>query len=227
MTTPVPPAQPDAAAVAGPSTEERFFKVWEANRSAIFVLAGVVILAILAKGAWGYFADQKEAQVRQSYAEAATPEALKAFVQAHDGHPLAGAASLKLADGAYEGAKYGEAATEYQAAISSLPAGPLVARARLGLAMAQIASGKAADGEALLKQLSSDTTLPNAVRSAASYQLASIAASAGRNDEALHLADTVAELDQVGWWAQRAFALRNRLTASAPAAASALKIGSK
>ena len=228
MTTPASPSQPDAAAVpAGPSPEERFHKAWENNRSAIFILAGAVILAILAKGVWGYFAEQKEQQVRQDYAAATTPESLKSFVQAHDGHPLAGAANLKLADGSYEAAKYSEAISEYQAAQAALPAGPLVARARLGLAMSEIASGKSSDGEALLKQLSADTSLPNAVRAAASYQLASIAASAGRNDEALRLADTVAELDQVGWWAQRAFALRNRLTAVAPGASPALKIGAK
>ena len=54
-----------------------------------------------------------------------------------------------------------------------------------------------------------------AVRAEASYQLASLAAAASRNDEALKYLDQVTMIEPAGTWAQRALVLRATLPAPA------------
>ncbi len=222
MASPLSPSNPDAVPTqpSGPSSEEQFHTFWQKNSTTIYLFCAAIALVIIGRGVWGYVAAEKESSTESAYAAATSPDGLRSFVSSHDGHPLAGAASLQLADQAYTGEKYAEAATNYEASLKSLPAGVLAYRAHLGLAMAQVQSGKSADGESALKSLSSDTEAPSAIRAEATYQLASIAAAAGRTDEAITLSEKVASLDQVGWWAQRAYALRSTLGApkSAPAA---------
>lgn len=217
MTTPASPSTSDSATPApGPSSEQQFATFWQKNSTAIYAFCAIIVVGIVAKGGWNYLQAGKEQSVEADYAAATTPEALKTFVSSHEGHPLAGAAELQIADRAYVAEKYADAATAYESSLKDLPAGPFAYRAKLGLAMSQFQGGKTSDGEAGLKTLSADTSAPGAIRAEATYQLASIAAAAGRTAEAIKLAESVATMDQTGWWAQRAYGLRSTLGPVAP-----------
>jgi hypothetical protein len=234
MTEPATPSDPklpatvpaqDAAVTLDPATpfEEGLRLFWERNRNAVYVLCVLVLLGILAKGGWDYWAAQKAAQVGADYAAAASPEQLKHFAADHAGEPLAGVAELRVGDTAYGAGKMADAATAYQQAVTALPAGPLAARAKLGLAMAEVQSGRTGEGEAGLRQLATDPAQLKAVRTEAAYQLASLAATAGRADEVRKLAEQLVQIDPSSPWTQRAFELQSTLPApAAPAVGSSL-----
>ena len=212
--------------VVAPSSEEQFHSFWQKNSTAIYTFCIIIAVGIIGKGVWNYMTTEKEKSTQSEYAAATTVDSLKAFVSAHDSHPLAGAANLQLADRAYAAEHYAEAATDYEVAAKTLPVGVFVFRARLGLAMSEVQSARTSEGEAGLKALSADLTAPSAIRAEATYQLASIAAAAGRTDEAVKLADSVAQMDQVGWWAQRAYGLRASLGSKASTPGT-IQLGSK
>ena len=170
------------------SFEEGLHRFWARNRNAVYVLCSLVLAGIIVRGGWDYFSAQREAEIGQEYAAAKTPEMLKAFAASHEGKPLAGAAELRLGDEAYAGGRAADAVAAYGKAVGLLPAGVFASRARLGLAMSEIQAGRASEGEAALKQISSDPGEPKAARAEAAYQLASLAAAAGRADEVKRLA---------------------------------------
>jgi hypothetical protein len=213
------PAQ-DAAVTLDPATSfaDGLRLFWQRNANAVYVLCALVLAGILAKGAWDYFAAQKEMRVGAEYAAAATPEALKRFAAEHAEEPLAGVAELRIADAAYAAGNPAEALPAYQRAITHLPAGPLAARARLGLAMCEVQSGRPGEGEAGLHQLASDPTQLKGIRTEAAYQLASLAAAAGRSDDVRKNAELLIQIDPSSPWTQRAFALQSSLPPSAVAA---------
>ena len=202
--------------------EDRLRIFWQKNGKSVLALVVLAVIAILAKGAWDYRAAQKEGELQQAYAAATTPEQLKAFANAHPGHVLAGVARLRLADDDYAAGKSSEAIYGYEDVIPTLPAGPLASRAKLGLAMAKLQGGKAAEGEAALKQLASDTTEMKGVRVEANYQLASLASVAGKSDDVRKYSDQVTLLEAGNPnspWLQRALMLRaSQPVAGAPAA---------
>ena len=74
-------------------------------------------------------------------------------------------------------------------------------------------------GVAALRELSGDLHQFKAVRAEATYQLASLAASAGRADEVQKLSVQVMQIDPNSSWAQRAFALQARVPAASAAPA--------
>ncbi len=195
--------------------EDRLRIFWKKNGKSVLALVVLVLLAIVAKGAWDYRAAQKEVELQQDYAAATTPAQLKTFAAAHPGHVLAGIARLRLADEDYAAGKSTEAIYGYEDAIPALQTGPLASRARLGLAMAKLQGGKTAEGEAALKQLASDATETKGVRVEANYQLASLASVAGRSDDVKKYSDQVMAIDPTSPWLQRTLLLR----ASQPLAA--------
>jgi hypothetical protein len=185
-------------------------------------LVGLVLVGIIAKGGWDYLGRQKELDVEKDYAAATTPEARKAFIAAHPDHSLSGIAQLRFADEAYAAGKSAEALAGYEKAVTMLKDGPLVARAKLGAAMARILSGKAAEGTTDLKALAGDPNQFKGVRAEAAYQLASLAADAGNGADVQKYADQLMSIDPSSAWAQRAMSLRamfpNVPAAPAPAA---------
>lgn len=229
MTTPATPAQPtpagddrnlvtvDATYIA-PTLEDKLHRFWKKNGTAVVVLCVLVLIGIVAKGGWDYMAAQKEADVQKDYATATTPEKLKAFAAGHSDHTLGAVAQLRLADDAYAAGKATEAVTGYEQVVALLKTGPLATRARLGAAMAKIATGNTAEGETALKALANDAAQAKGVRVEAAYQLASLAADAGRADDVKKYADLVAQIDPASPWMQRAMTLRSTLPAT-PAAA--------
>src|SRR5690606_24687182 len=123
-------------------------------------------------------AEQRDLEVRKAYAAATTPELVKSFAAAHAGHPLGAIALLRTADDAYAAGNSAEAITAYGEAMAALKDGPLAARAKLGRALAMIQGGRGTEGSAELKQLVNDVGQLKAIRTEATYHLASLAAEA-------------------------------------------------
>ena len=226
MTTPASPKDPTPAGddrhlvavddtALAPSFEEQLQGFWQKNGKILIGFCVVILVGIVAKGAWEYLEAQKEKEVQQEYAAAATPEKLKAFASAHPDHTLAGVAQMRLADDAYAAGKAAEAVAGYESAKTILKSGPLAARAQLGSAMAKIQGGKTSEGEAALKALAADAAQLKGVRSEAYYQLASLASDGGKADDVKKFTDQLMQFDPASPWMQRAMLLRAKLPAEA------------
>jgi hypothetical protein len=149
------------------------------------------------------------------------PENLQAFAESHPGHPLAGVAEVRLADAAYAAGRMEEAKVDYAKSLASLTTGPIAARARLGLAMAEVQTGQSTDGEGLLHRLADDPNQYRPIRTEATYQLASLAASAGLAADVRKYSVQLMQIDPNSPWTQRAFGLQAELpspSSSAPGA---------
>lgn len=186
---------------------------WQNNRNALFILCGLIAAGIVGKGVYSHVLAQRDIDAGQDFAAATTPAALKAFSASHAGTPLAAIADLKVADAAYEAGNLAEAATDYQKAADGLT-DFLAVRARLGQAMAEVQTGRLAEGQELLRTLSSDATPYKSVRAQAYYQLASLASEAGKSDEVQRIGDELVRLDPQSPWTQRVFSLRSRKPAA-------------
>ena len=200
--------------------EDKLQLFWKRNRTVVLGFCIAVLLAILAKGAWDYFARQKELEIESAYAAATTPEQLKAFSAAHARHALGGVAQLRVADQAYAAGKSADAIAGYEKATEILKSGPLASRARLGRALAKAQAGKTSEASAELKQIAEDANQFKALRAEATYHLTSLAVDAGNATDAQKFVDQLNQIDPMGAWAQRAVMLRATLPATpAPAAA--------
>jgi hypothetical protein len=201
-----------------PSFEDRLRLFWEKNSRAVLAAIALVLVVILAKGGYEIVHAQNEKAVAADYAAATTDEQLEAFVAAHSGHVLGGLAQLRLADSAYSAGNYTGARAAYDKASGILKSNTFGQRARLGSAVSAIQAGATAEGEAALKQLSSDLNLDKIVRAEATCTLASLAAAAGDSAEAIRLIEQTTTIDPDGPWAERATMLRATLPAvvSAP-----------
>jgi len=219
MPTPATPSDPNAAVVPA-SFEDRLKVAWERNGNMIYVVLCILAAAVLAKGGLDYYSAQKELAIEQAYAACSAPDMLRAFADSHKGHPLAGLAELRVADMAYESGKFGEAATDYGQAVADTPSGPLLSRAKLGLAMSQAESGKPSDAEAGLRLLLGDANELKPIRCEAAYHLASLEVSEGRSGEVQRLTEQLMQIDPSSPFAGRMGELRS----SAPAAAAPMSI---
>jgi hypothetical protein len=219
MPIPATPSDPNAAGVPA-SFEDRLKASWERNGNMVYIVLCVLAAAVLAKGGLDYYSAQKELTTEQDYAACSAPDMLKAFADSHKGHPLAGLAELRVSDMAYESGKFGEAATDYAQAVADLPAGPLLSRAKLGLAMSQAESGRPSVAEAGLRLLLGDPNELKPIRCEAAYHLASLEVSQGRTGEVQKLTDQLMQIDPSSPFAERMVELRS----SAPAAAAPMAI---
>lgn len=191
---------------------------WEKNRNLIIGVCLAGVLAIVAREAWRFVDASRDRSVREAYAQAGTDAAkLTRFAAEHDGHPLAGAALLTVADQRYAAGDFKAAAEGYARAVAAGKLGPLLGRARLGEAISKLQGGDRVGGEPALKAISGDPALPKAVRAEATYHLASLALEAGNQEEAAKLAAEIAQIEPMGMWAQRAAALRASTATAAPA----------
>lgn len=227
MSTPTAPSSPtpaggpnapktaDANVASLLSFEDRVRIFWEKNNKAIYAFVGLVLVAIVAKGAWEYFAEQRQRDIAAAYAAATTPAQLKTFIAEHPDHTLAGVAQLRAGDEAYAGRRFADAIAPYEQASAVLKTGPLATRARLGLAMAKLQGGRESEGEAALKALAQDANEIKAYRAEAAYHLTSLAAAKNSAAEVQTFSDLLMQIDPASVWTQRALQLR----ASFPAAA--------
>lgn len=195
--------------------EDRLRQVWERYASAIYVLVGLVIVGIAAKGGLDYLAAQKELEVQKEFAACTTDDAFRAFAAAHRGHPLGALVEVKLADEAFQDGKYPEAIANYDKAVTDLPAGPFQSRAKLGLAVSEVRAGKVTEAEASLRKILDDANEFKAVRCEAGYDLAEVAVAAGHPADVQNLATQLMQIDPTSPFAERAFALRSELGAAA------------
>jgi len=187
--------------------DESLRQAWARHGNLVYVVCGIIVAAILAKGGWDYLLAQKELETKHEYAECSSPESYRVFAANHPGHPLAGLAELKVADDAYGAGHYADSAAGYEKAAADLPAGPFQGRAKLGAAMAQAQSGKSSDAEAALSRLMNDSGQLKAIRCEAGFHLAALAVAAGRTAEVEKLAEQLREIDPTSPFAERAFAL--------------------
>jgi hypothetical protein len=207
MPTPAAPSDPKAPEIHV-SFEDRLRVAWERNGNMVYIVLCFVAAAVLGKGAMDYFSAQKELAVQQAYAACTAPDMLRAFADSHRGHPLAGVAELRVADMAYESGRFAEASTGYGQAIPDLSPGPLLSRAKLGLAVSEAQSGRASDAEAALRQLLGDEGQPKPVRCEAAYQLAVLEVSQGRPGEVQSLMEKLMQIDPSSPFAERIVSLR-------------------
>ena len=215
MSTPEKPSsqQPAGANTGAPvaaphSFDETLHRLWRQYGQSVTIGCAAVLLAILARGGWDYFAEQKEQATRQDYAAATTSDKLKGFANDHAGHILAGVARLRLADEAYAAGQGAGAVAAYEAALPMLKDSLLADRARLGLAMAKVQAGLTTDGEAALREFAGQADGAKGLRAEATYHLASLAHTAGRSDDVKKYADQLMQIDAGSPWAQRAQMLR-------------------
>jgi hypothetical protein len=221
MTNPAVPSDQKSkseGSAAASSFEDTLQRTWEKNRELVVGLCALILLAILGKAGWTYFASQRELNVEREYADASTHDALQAFADAHADNPLGGVAELRLADEAYAQNQIATALADYEKAIAELKSPILVARAQLGDAIAKIDSGQVTDGQQILQQLAGDPKQYQPLRAEATYHLASLAAAAGQADQVRQLSEQLMQIDPTSPWTQRAFGLQASLPA-APAPA--------
>jgi predicted negative regulator of RcsB-dependent stress response len=211
------PQNPEKSVPVDLPFDEKLRLFWQKNERSVYALCVVVLLAIIARGGYDFYQRQREADIESSYAAATTPEKVKGFIAEHPDHPLAGIGALGLADAAYSAHDYTQAQTEYQRAATILKTGPFAGRAKIGAAVAKLEAGDKAGAEESLKQITNDSTQLKPVRAEAAYHLATIAAAAGRIDDASKDLDLVNAADQSGLWSQRALMLRATLPLPAPA----------
>jgi hypothetical protein len=232
MTTPATPSSPQPAgddrklvsvdeSYIAPTFEDKLNLFWQKNSTTVWIICGLVVVAILAKGGWDYMQRQKELDVQKAYAAASTSDQLKAFAAANPEHALAGIAQLRLADEAYAAGKSADAIAAYEKVAATLKTGPLAARAQFGRAAAKLQGGKAADAAVDLKQIAADTTQSNAIRTHAMYALASLAAEASDGAEVQKYADQLMQLDPASPWSRNVMTLRAKVPAPAAPAAPA------
>ena len=209
-------AKPADAPGVEPGFEIAAHEFWVRNRNFILLMCVAAVLAIAGREGWQYFADSREADTQADYAKAGdSTDRLAAFADAHSGHALAAVACLRVADGKFSAGDFKAAATFYAKAAGSLQNEALLGRAKLGVAFSQLGSGDQAGGEAALKALGADPAVFKSARAEATYHLASLAAGAGRADEARKLAEQVGRIEESGPWAQRATILLASLPAGA------------
>lgn len=193
---------------------------WEKNRTFIIGACVAGLLAIVGVEGWKLMGASRDRGVQDAFAQAGSDAAkLTRFAGDHSGHPLAAAALLLVADQKFEARDFAGAADHYAKAAASAEIGPLLGRARLGEAVSKLMGADRAGGEAALKAIGGDASLPKAVRAEATYHLASLALETGNKAEAIKLATEIAQIEPAGAWAQRAAALRASLEVAAPAPA--------
>lgn len=220
--TVLPSDSPSAGAEPGPiilTFEDKLQLFWRRNSVLIIAFCVLVLLGIIGVGVWEHLEAKKEQKIQDTYTAVATPEALKAFADAHAGHSLAGVAYLRLADDAFAAGKSSEALANYEKAAGVFKDGPFAARTKLGLAVSKVIGGKAPEGAAELKQLAEDANQFKGVRAEAGYHLASISAEKGETAEVQKYSDLLMQIDPASPWTQRVLALRASLPAAPVAAA--------
>lgn len=214
--TPSPAGDRHAPATASAGTveppfEERLRILWEKYRGLITLVCIAVLAAIVGRAGWQILQDRRAAAQAAAFAEATSTEQLKSFAAEHAGSELAGVAHMKVGDDAYTAGRFTEAAGAYDSAADALETPALVARARIGAAVARLKAGQADVARTGLQGVANDVSLPETLRAEAAYHLASSAAAAGQGDELGRLLEQINAIEPNGLWAQRADSLRQHV----------------
>lgn len=226
-TNPKSSREEQAATPAALTLEEKLNQFWQKNRMVVLALCAFVLVAILAKGWWEHHQLEVEQEIGAAYQAATTPEQLKAFIAAHPGHSLAGIAELRMADDAYTAGKSTDAIAGYDRAIAILQDPAIIARAKVGRALAKIQGGKSAEATTELQAIANDTNQFTAARTEAAYQLTILAIDAGNFADANKYIQQLEEIDPASVRARQALQLRASLPAVAAAAVPAAPASAK
>lgn len=184
--------------------EDRVWLFWKRHRFTIISTIIVVAVVVIGASVYGVWQKQRTASMQEAYQNAQTAEALAAFAEDYKGQALAAVAAVQLADEAYKAGDFARAAAGYASALSDLkPAPMLQQRVRLGQAIALIRAGQDPKAEKLIA-LAQDTSVYDAYRAQADYQLALIAVEAKDYVAARSWIEQLAALPQAGIWAERA-----------------------
>lgn len=193
-----------------PTSDERLKSFWLKNEKTIYIACIAVIVIVAAFGLFRNMQKNGEEKIGAEYSAASTPDKLRAFIAANSSHPLATAAQVRLADEAFAAKNYIEAASAYDKAAAGKNT-PFAGRALLGAAISKAYSGQTVDAENRLKQISADTTQTPAIRSEATYHLASLATAAGRTADAIKFYEQIAVIAPNTTWSEIAAAQRETL----------------
>jgi predicted negative regulator of RcsB-dependent stress response len=202
---------------AAPGLEDNLRIFWEKHSKTVVAAIALVALVYVGQAVWKHEKAEQEIEISNAFGAAKTDGALKSFIAENPSHPLAGEAQLRLADNAYKAGNFGEAQAAYEKAQTLLTADPislLEPRAELGAAVSSIAAGHDAEGAAALKRLADNPARPKGIRGEAAYDLAALAAEAGRAAELDQLIDQIDHIDPNGMWARTAADLKARLASS-------------
>lgn len=196
----------DSASV---SFEDRVNIYWQENKG--FLIGCITALFLVIAGYQGIqiIKEQRELAFQTKYSEANVNGTLAEFARAHSNKALGGFAALKTADQAYADEDFETALEFYNLTLSSLKDTIFAGRARIGTAFALYKSGKVEEGLAQLGSITSDTALPEAIRTEAAYHLAVEAHAAGRTAEFSGYTEQVNGSAFAGPWQQR---LRSLMT---------------
>lgn len=188
---------------ADADVEDRVWLFWKRNRATIIAAIIIVCAAVLGNTLYQFWQVRHLENVQQAYLTADTPEAMLAFVKEYGKEPLGAIAQVQLADIAYEGGRFEEAAAGYAQALNAIEVPELAQRARLGEAIALIRAGKD-PSYTKLAALAQDALALDAYRAQAAYQLAVLAAQAKDYAGARAWIEQIAALPYAGTWALQA-----------------------
>jgi len=211
---------------AAPGLEDHLRLFWEKNGRALFTVILAIAVIIVGRGFYRLSLEHRAEAVQADYGAATTDSQLKDFIAANPADPLAGLAQLRLADGAYTAGNFAEAQSAYTKALLLLTGTALAPRAQLGAAVAQLQAGQADAATTALKAIADSSTLPKATRAEAAYDLAAIAAAAGRTNDVIRLTLQIATIDPGSPFASRGSELLMRTTTAAPTPAAGAPVSS-
>jgi predicted negative regulator of RcsB-dependent stress response len=137
----------DSALPPDADPEERFNQFWRENGTSIFSSIAIGAAIVIGMQIWRYIEARAEKHTQESYLAAGnSAEALVSFASEKGKHPLAGASYMQLATAEFARGEYIQAAEHYALAADILSGSAFAERARLGMAMSELMSGKVDSG---------------------------------------------------------------------------------
>lgn len=130
---------------------------WAKNKGWIFAGATVVLLALVALGAWIVSSHTHAQEAKRAFALAGDPDAWREVADTYPRSPVAGSAMLLLAAALRAEGGPGASTRAYEEFLARWPGHPLEGVARLGLAGNAADAGRDGDSLALLREAAGGT----------------------------------------------------------------------
>lgn len=189
--------------------EDKVWLFWERNKNTLIFAAVAAMVAAVAVQVWRIYQERAFVSMQQQYQVAVQdPAELLAFGNSQAARPLGAFALLQTADARYRDGEYAQAAELYAKAVPGLGGLPFADRAQLGRGMSLIKADDRAAGSAILNELAHRTTVLDAVRAEAAFDLALLAMADKQYDEAKRWLAQIDALADAPGWAQQANMLR-------------------
>ena len=199
--------------------EDQVWLFWNKNKHFLIGLFVLVLLGFGGIEGYKLYREGAIASMQKNYSAAETTDEKIAFGENNLSMPLGGFALLEAADTTYEGGDYAKAASLYQQASQGLEGSYLYGRALIGEAMSKVMAGQTEAGKSLLKSISVNGDLLEAIRAQAIYNLGIIALSEDNTEEASRYLQQVTQLTPDGPWGNLASAQLTEIPGALAAAA--------